>query len=328
MMKSTKRLVTLAILGTLSTFGAVSCGGDDPETPKDSDNNISSDLGSDSTVDSTGTSDNGTDTGTDTGTEAEFEFDTATQLGYSVMPPVGSGWMGGDDTDTENANPFKMQGPWYSYGCDFATVEPLGEVVRTEGKGTDGMCFKGSSPVVIEGTDTDTELDWNEMWGAGIGFNVCSVPDEKETDSDTDGTKYAMMSCPYNEYMWDATKGGVVGVEVDITGTFTPFTKDKNYLRIMFNEGDNVSNAYVEAANIPGRTTALFSKAKVWYNPPLKPEGTVPSAIQAIQFQVSAEDKGPISWDLCIKDVRILTAADVPPEDTDSAVDTDTAAAN
>lgn len=306
-----KHLILLGLLGTISAFGAAACGDDDPATPG-KDSNGDSDVDSETAV----------DTDTDTDTQEPEDTDTFVKVGTSIFPPVGEGWIGEAD------NPLHVQGSWYTFGCDVATVEPLGEITRTD----KGICFKGTSPKVID-VAGDGDLDWSDMWGAGMGFDLCAYAAD-EPDTELAETKNAMGACPFNPDLAE----GFIGIQADITGSVT----SRDPLRVMFNEGENVSNTYVEfTEGAPGTVTAFTKKAyaitwfgtedatalkgryaQVWYDTSAKPEGVLVNNLLALHFQIPADQENDIAWDFCITDVRFLTEADLPVEDTDTDTDT------
>ena len=124
-----------------------------------------------------------------------------------------------------------------------------------------------------------------------------------------------MGKCPFNANMAEE----VVGIQADLTGSLT---SAENGLRVLFSEGEKITNAFVAVADssIPGTVTALFADASVSYDKMAKPEGTIPGNIYAIQFQIPASLNAAVSWEnLCVTDLRVLTAADVPAEDSDTS---------
>ena len=263
------------ILCGLFVFAPIGC----------SDESLSAaeDPGGDGDADADTDGDSDADADADAGLDADSDADGD---GVSVMPAA-DGWL--EDQD----NVLGMQGAWYTFGGDGAVIRPAESTPFTRSAG--GMCFSGSAPRVTD-ADGDGDPDWSIFWGAGCGFDVCATG----AHGDPAEYKYTLSTCPYNENL----ASDVVGIQVDITGEVNA---GPGFLRVQFNEGDDVTNAYVDNDNLPGTFTALFSEAAVFYKPSDKPEGTIVSAVQAIQFLIPANEFAPVDWDFCITDVRMLT---------------------
>lgn len=275
-MNISKHLGILVLLGAAFVYGAFSCSEEPlPNNGGDADG----DGDGDGDADGDGDGDADGDADGDSDTDADVE-------GISVMPSD-TGWL--QNTD----NQLGMQGAWYTYGGTGSEFTPAdGEQFnRTAG----GMCFKGTSPVVTDVTGNG-ELDYDKVYGAGMGFDVCATG---ATDTPPE-TKYTLSTCPYNSDLVNQ----VTGVQVDFTGTVDAGT---DYLRIQFNEGTSVQSTYVNAEVFPGTVTALFADAQVFWGPAEKPEGCLPANIQAVQFQIPTNSTAGVSWDFCVTDVRMLT---------------------
>jgi hypothetical protein len=243
------------------------------------------DADADTDVDADADTDTDIDTDADTDSDVDADADTDTD-GISVM----SNDMGFLYA-TENA--LGMQGYWYTYGGEGAVLNPPeeSEFLRI----SRGMCFSGTAPQVTD-LDGDGVVDFSTIWGAAMGFYVCA----EVANHDRAGTKYTLGTCPYNSSL----AAQMSGVQVDFTGTVN---SGFNALRILFDEGMNVAAAYVAASPFPGTVTALFADATVGYDPSRKPEGTVVSDIQAIQFQIPTNSSGAVAWNFCVADIRMLT---------------------
>jgi hypothetical protein len=85
-------------------------------------------------------------------------------------------------------------------------------------------------------------------------------------------------------------------------------------LRVQFNEGDNVANSYYKVAPADVAASTVMNvefkdpQVKTHYNTKLKPGGTDPNNILAIQFMIPTNDQTPVSWDFCVDAIAAITA--------------------
>ena len=209
----------------------------------------------------------------------------------SVMPGSGTavawdigGWVDGA------ANPFAIQGPWYSYDdctdsagaastlpCTSRDMTMMGPDMDTGWSVTPAaVCFKGTAVKV-------QSMMFAAQWGAGLAL-----------DLNSSGGEMAVKS-PF-----DATAAGITGFEVDISGT-APATGIRINLTM-----DGVGDSNFVAAPIPGTTKFKLSDAKqgswVTAKTPLDP-----TKIVAMQFQVYTNATAPTPFDFCVTGIRATT---------------------
>ncbi len=235
----------------------------------------------------------GTDTGTGVGSPDTDTWDTTPLPGPNLMPNE-EGFL-----KKEN-NSLGLQGAWYTFGCDGTVVTPAREsTFFNDGR----MCFSGTAPQVID-LDTDNELDYSTIWGAGMGFDTC-VQSAEEAEPGAEPVQYPLGECPYNANLVEQ----FIGVSVRIRGHVNAAE-----LRILFNEGISVANSYyiVDPADVAAGNVinVEFESDLVatHYDPDLKPGGTKPEFVLAIQFQVPTNDAGPVDWDFCVEAISAITA--------------------
>ena len=244
--------------------------------------------------------DSATDTGVDTGTGVE-EWDSTPLPGINLMPNE-EGFM----KTTEN--PLGIQGAWYTFGCDDAVIDPLeGSTFNNPGR----MCFSGTAPQVID-KDENGSPDWDTIWGAGMGFDICGMSEEEvaanpavDTDTEPGPPKFRMGECPYNPDLANQ----LIGVSVRFSGFV-----NAEELRVQFNEGDNVANSYyeVDPADVAAGTVLNIAfkdpLVATHYDTDMKPSATIPERVFAIQFQVPAKAEGPVDWRFCVDAISAMTA--------------------
>ncbi len=203
--------------------------------------------------------------------------------GTAVAWDIG-GWVDGA------ANPFAIQGPWYSYDdckdssgaastlpCTMRDASMSGPDMDTGWSVTPAaVCFKGTAVKV-------QSMMFAAQWGAGLAL-----------DLNSSGGEMAVKS-PF-----DATAAGITGFEVDISGT-APATGIRINLTM-----DGVADSNFVAAPIPGTTKFKLSDAKqgswVTAKTPLDP-----TKIVAMQFQVYTNATAATPFDFCITAIRAVT---------------------
>ena len=263
----------------------------------------SSDTNTDTDVDATGGSDTDVDAGGggDTDVDAGDGGDTETDTGWDTTPLPGVNLMPNEEGFMKTGeNELGIQGAWYTFGCEGATVNPAeGSQFDNPGR----MCFSGTAPAVTD-ENGDGEPDWDTIWGAGMGFDTCAESDEEAT-SETGPAKYPLSACPYNADL--ATE--LIGVSVRFSGAV-----NANELRIQFNEGEKVANSYyqVDPADVAASTVIDVEfedpAVRTHYDPGAKPGDTNANNILAIQFQVPTNSDGPVDWDFCVDAISAITA--------------------
>ncbi len=275
-MKFLNRIGALWVIGILLVIGVVGCTEDSADNPPPPGDN----------------SDTGTSLGIDTGTGVE-EWDTSPLPGVNLMPNE-EGFM-----KTEN-NELGIQGAWYTFGCDGAVYDPPeGATFNNPGR----MCFSGTAPQVID-ADTDGSPDYSDIWGAGMGFDVCGQSAEEAGGSEP--VQNTLSACPYNENLVNE----IIGVRVRFSGYV-----NASEFRILFNEGISVANSYyiIDPADVTASTVIEVEfeddeNVRTWYDEDLKPSNTVAANIIAIQFQIPTNDATPVDWDFCVDAISAITA--------------------
>jgi hypothetical protein len=285
-MKCLTRTDVLMIIGSLVVIGIMGCADDSstvtpPPPPTDSDSGI--------------------DTGTATDTGTDEIWDTTPLPGINLMPNE-EGFMKTED------NELGIQGAWYTFGCNGAVIDPPEKSTFTN---PGRMCISGTAPQVVD-LDSDGELEYSTIWGAGMGFDLCGQSEEEaaadtaaDTDTDTGPGRSILSQCPYNADL--ATQ--LIGISVRFSGYVNAAE-----LRILFNEGDSVANSYYRVAPDDVAASTVIDvkfkddEVKTWYNPDLKPNNTNPDYMYAIQFQIPTNDGGPVDWDFCVDAISAITA--------------------
>ncbi len=258
----------------------------DADTDADADADADTDTDSDTDTDTDTDADSDTDTDADTDTDTDTDVDTSQLTATSVMPDD-VGWV--DDA----LNDIGLQGAWYTFGCTGSTLNPdQGDEFTNDGE----LCFDGTAPKVTD-ADGDGSLDWGDIWGAGMGVDLCANSDD-ETPANK---KYTLSTCPFASDL----ENTIVGFQIDFSGGV-----NADELRVVFNETDAGPNAYVvvkSPATLPGTVTALFESAAYSIKPADKPEGTVPADVRAVQLAIPSNTKSAVDWSFCVTDFKVLT---------------------
>jgi hypothetical protein len=175
-------------------------------------------------------------------------------------------------------NNFGINGAWYCYddgvnpsGCTADT--PPYDAAQT------GMCLKGNTTV-------DEEF---AAWGAGIGFSLNTVDDEKQP--------------------WDATANHVLGFKIKIVGEVNDLP-----LRISFkNEASEDETPPQFQLPGPGDYMVLFDDAAVpdWADESIAGNPVDPSAIYDVQIQVAGGETAA-DYEFCVTEFTPITDGTTP----------------
>ena len=184
-------------------------------------------------------------------------------------------------------------GPWYLYDDTYSVIESdysdpsgLSDIGSSGGE----LCFTGT-------TEGHYDVDYELVWGAGAGFDVCHFPEdmsflpaELQSAASADEMFFA-ADCP-TEFQ------GVLSISFSITGSWViP-------LRVNFKEND-IDAAPFYSINSSGSYTIDATDARVptsWDVPNAGQRGS--SNIVSIQFQAPSDTYAQ-SFDFCLSDIVI-----------------------
>jgi len=246
------------------------------------DGDVDSDIDADADADTDADADADADADGDVDGDADADGDAD----YVSIYPNAEGWL------DSSLNSLGMQGAWYTFSDETTKMWPVsGETVPTEG----GICFNGTDLEVLD-LNGDGQPDWSEIWGAGLGFDLCATGLE-----DPDAyTRNPMGGCPLNPEM-DLQ---VQGFAFEISGSI-----QAEELRLVFVEEDAGQSAYVSlpVGEYEGWVEGYMTDAMVWWDPTVKPEGTLPKNVRSVYLLIPANLSGPVSWDFCIHAVYAIT---------------------
>lgn len=204
------------------------------------------------------TTDGTTTTGGSGGTIGETRAD---------LVPV-DGWVDGSTNDVG------IQGSWYTYADDAATVVPADEPFF------DGM----GSEICISGTTVPDEYS-GVYWGVAVGmdFNV------------VDETTYA----------YDAVANGVAGIRLTLTGSLPPGIQ-LNLTETTSVEGDVFCTRYTGITESSRTLSLYFDEAQFicWYGATFGPIDE--TKLRAFSVQVMSEAYQSVPFDFCVEDVSAI----------------------
>ena len=218
-----------------------------------------------------------------------------------------------DDGYIEDGLGTKIFGPWYTFGCEGATISPAQGTSVSAVNGE--ICFSGSVPAAPN--DPETELpNYSEYYGAAVGFDLCGMPSGDEDHDDiADVLENCWLPARYCRYLENGTfvPGGkyTIGecdidfdtISLVITGAAVP-----EDLRIVFKElesGPEVDGARPQrlestylTANGEGCFSGEVADATVRYDPEAPPLDK--TAIGAIHFHVPTNPEAAVPFNFCI----------------------------
>jgi hypothetical protein len=288
--KGEKMKHVMAVVILLGSFVLASCEMEDINVndflndfninSSDGDTDADADTDADMDADADG------DTDADSDADADADTDTDTDADYVSIYPNVDGWLDSRD------NILGMQGAWYTFGDESAVFNPPAGAQVTSGG---GICFDGTAAQVTD-QDGDGSLDWSTIWGAGIGFDLCATGE----DDMPPNTKYSLGTCPFNPDLGQR----VIGVAFDMAGDFSA-----DELRVSYSEGEAVPAAYTSVSGPEvGWVESRMADAMVGWDPTSKPEGTIPSNVQAVHLQIPTNSTSSVGWYFCIYGVYAIVA--------------------
>jgi len=188
-----------------------------------------------------------------------------------------------------DANPFKIQGPFYFYSdCEPASGLPC-TTPDASLTGADGKPGWSVTPnaVCIKGTAVKVENSmFAAQWGAGLALDLNSAGGDP--------------GAPATKGTFDLSAAGVRGFSVDISGTAPA------RIRINLTMPGLADSNFVDAL-VPGTTTfdvsALKQGSWVTNKTPLDP-----TKVEALQFQVFTTAGAPTPFDFCVNAIRVIGA--------------------
>jgi len=205
--------------------------------------------------------------GTTTGTTTAGGSGGSTGETRTALVPV-DGWVDGSTNDVG------IQGSWYTYGDDLATVVPADEPFF------DGM----GSEICISGTTVPDEYS-GVYWGVAVGmdFNV------------VDDTAYA----------YDATLNGVVGIRLTLTGSLPPGIQ-LNLTETTSVEGDTFCTRYTGITESSRTLSLYFDEAQFicWYGATFGPIDE--TLLKTFSVQVLSAAYESIPFDFCVENVSAI----------------------
>jgi len=185
----------------------------------------------------------------------------------TALVPV-DGWVDGSTNDVG------IQGSWYTYSDEGATVVPADEPF-----------FDGAgSEICISGTTVPDEYS-GVYWGVAVGmdFNV------------VDETTYA----------YDATSHGVVGIRLTLTGSLPPGIQ-LNLTETTSVEGDVFCTRYLGITESSRTLSLYFDEAQFicWYDATFGPIDE--TLLRAFSVQVMSEAYQSVPFDFCVENVSAI----------------------
>lgn len=207
----------------------------------------------------------------------------STQTGEALV------W-GADGFVAPDANPFAIQGPFYSYSdCEppsgLPCTEPDPSLTGADGKpgwsaSATQVCLKGTA-VKVDGSM------FSAQWGAGLALDLNSEGGEP--------------GAPAAKGTFDLVRAGISGFSVDLSGTAPA------RIRINLTMPGVEDSSFVDAI-VPGTTTFAATDAKqgswVMSKTPLDP-----TKVEALQFQVFTNATSPTPFDFCVSAIRAFSSA-------------------
>jgi hypothetical protein len=193
-----------------------------------------------------------------------------------LTPTADTGWIDAATNDCQ------IQGAWYSYNdCNTSpgdcTTDQIPAVGGDGFPNTGGkMCTSGTTVAINEAYET--------KWGAGIGLNL--------NQPGGDDTKNPIGTLPKT----------VKGFRFTLSGT--KFPKE---LRVTFPTATTEKTGHFKKLSsvTPGEYTVLFTEAAQgdWVKTPVD---LVPGEVNAIQFQICAENTAAAPFDFCVENLTAL----------------------
>jgi len=186
-------------------------------------------------------------------------------------------------------------GAWYSYvdtgGSTLVSTYPDPSGNSDIGSSGGQMCFSGTAV-------GHHDSDYSTNWGAGVGFNVCAIPDDTSwlppsLSGETPGTIYSAGSCP-------TVLSGVNSITFTISGSWPE-------MRLGFQQSMDESDVspFVNVPSGGGTLTFSATEASVPDNWDVPNPGAVGTPnVYAIQFQV-ASDSDDATYEFCLSAITI-----------------------
>jgi hypothetical protein len=212
------------------------------------------------------------------------------QGGESIMW-TDDGWVEG------TANPWAIQGAWYSYNdctdamaLNLPCTQPEATMVGPDDKpgwtaDMTKICTKGVAAKVINGPDGMPA--YSQQWGAGIAL-----------DLNNPGGMNAMKG-DYN-----AMAAGVKGFVFDIISNTTPPTPADVRVNIT-TQATGTGSHFVTAPLSSANFMVVFSEATQgeWVEPKVTLDQT---KLQAVQFQIYTGTVAEKPFDFCVSNMRVI----------------------
>jgi hypothetical protein len=244
----------------------------------DTDSDIDGDSDGDSDGDADGDADSDADGDADTDADSDSDGDSDYEY-YEWIYPDENAWL-----DVNNNN-LGMQGAWYTFGDETAVYVPVsGDPINASA----GICFSGSDNQVTD-QDGDGNPDWGTIWGAGLGFDLCS-------DDGDPITKYSLGNCPFNPTLGNRVKG----FAFDMSGSITA-----DELRVSYSDGMSDAAPYTSVFGPTlGWVESRMADATVGWDP--TQEGVIPGNVESVYLQIPTNSSSAVSWDFCIYGVYAI----------------------
>jgi hypothetical protein len=186
---------------------------------------------------------------------------------------VSSGWVDG------STNAVGVQGAFFTYGDGSGRTS----ISENPGASQTGYCVAGSSAQVIGG-------DFGGTWGAVAALNLSQLPDDETAR------------------LYDAEQNGVAGFAFDIVGN-TGGALRFVIKQFMVHDGFCINNvpSCETGCSVQYRVDELAQNC--W-----TPGGPTPNArsLQALEWQITTREAGPIDFDYCIENIRAVLADAAP----------------
>jgi hypothetical protein len=219
------------------------------------------------------------DADSDNDSDSDSDSDSGEGEGLDIVTNE-DGWI--DNT----TNALGIQGSWHSASDSDYSGQALSHIeMYMDG---DKICARGTIVQVVD-ADDDGEVDWDLIWGAYIGFDLCAtgadeVPPEKQ---------YTLSTCPFNENLADELEG----IRFDLEGEFGPAE-----MRLTFSEGESPS-AYV-VIDAVGTHAAYLEDARIFWDAETPPADN--DAVHAVEFSLPADSLASYDFDFCVSKLRAL----------------------
>lgn len=203
-------------------------------------------------------------------------------------------WDKGGWVDT-GANPFGIQGPWYSYNdCANAMTANLPCTVPDAAiMGPDGITgwMVDDTKVCTKGTAAQVVMEmYSLQWGAGIALDLNSSGGENAVKGD------------FNAETAGGT--GIKGFIFDITSNATPPAPVD--LRVNIKTKATGDNSHFVTVPLNAKDKQVLFAEALQGNWVTAPTPLTVTAIESIQFQIYTNTSAPKPFDFCVSNMRAI----------------------